>query len=90
MLLLNSEKSLVLMQSGNSFHCLAAKYVKELRPKLVVLGLQRDVVLGLPVLIGDTILIDYQTVSQPEFILLISLFSISCRLLFAWLTPMVL
>ena len=30
------------MQSGNSFHFLAAKYVKELRPKLVVLGLQRD------------------------------------------------
>ena len=43
MFLLHSEKSLVLMQSGNSFHFLAAKYVKELRPKVVVLGLQRDI-----------------------------------------------
>ena len=37
MFLLNSVKSLVLIQSGNAFHCLAAKYEKELRPKLVVL-----------------------------------------------------
>ena len=42
MFLLNSVKSLVLIQSGNAFHCLAEKYEKELRPKLVVLGLQRD------------------------------------------------
>ena len=37
MFLLNSVKSLVLIQSGNAFHCLAEKYEKELRPKLVVL-----------------------------------------------------
>ena len=45
MFLLNSVKSFVLIQSGNAFHCLAAKYEKELRPKLVVLGLQRPYLL---------------------------------------------
>ena len=39
---MNSVKSLVVIQPGNAFHCLAEKYEKELRSKLVLLGLQRD------------------------------------------------
>ncbi len=35
MFYLNFVKSHVLIQSGNAFHCLAEKYEKQLRPKLV-------------------------------------------------------